>query len=471
MLNNQSVKEIQKSIYSRQISIKEVVEYYLDRIEKLNPSLNAIVLQKDRKLIIKEAIEKDKAREVDKPLNGLPIAVKDLTDVVGFKTTYGYPGSKDNEPKKNSLFVNRLINKGAIIIGKTNTAELGVGGHTINRLFGPTSNVYDLSKSAAGSSGGASSAVAAGLLPFADGTDQMGSCRGPAAYANIYGFRPTPGLISADRSGQNLDLPILTTPGCFARNPNDMSILLDEIVGSDSLDKISFDLNGSFKNQIISDKEFSAFKIGWLSNMNGEYNIEKEILDICEIKLRKLEKINIKVEELKPKINNDYLWKSWTTLRAKSIYEDTLAMNISDINSMTYQAIWEFNKGKEIKSKDLVLALDQRQQCLNQINLIFKNFDFLALPSAQVFPFDKNLQFPKEINNIKLDTYHRWLEIFILSSLLELPTITIPVGFNKDGMPMGMQIIGRNKDDLKLFSFAIKYEEAFNYSKNKPRIN
>ena len=471
MLNNQSIKEIQKSIYSRQISIKEVVEYYLDRIEELNPNLNAIVLQKDRKLIIKEAIEKDKAREVDKPLNGLPIAVKDLTDVVGFKTTYGYPGSKDNEPKKNSLFVNRLINKGAIIIGKTNTAELGVGGHTINRLFGPTSNVYDLSKSAAGSSGGASSAVAAGLLPFADGTDQMGSCRGPAAYANIYGFRPTPGLISADRSGQNLDLPILTTPGCFARNPNDMSILLDEIVGSDSLDKISFDLNGSFKNQIISDKEFSAFKIGWLSNMNGEYNIEKEILDICEIKLRELEKINIKVEELKPKINNDYLWKSWTTLRAKSIYEDTLAMNISDINSMTYQAIWEFNKGKEIKSKDLVLALDQRQQCLNQINLIFKNFDFLALPSAQVFPFDKNLQFPKEINNIKLDTYHRWLEIFILSSLLELPTITIPVGFNKDGMPMGMQIIGRNKDDLKLFSFAIKYEEAFNYSKNKPRIN
>ena len=471
MLNNQSIKEIQKSIYSRQISIKEVVEYYLDRIEKLNPNLNAIVLQKDRKLIIKEAIEKDKAREVDKPLNGLPIAVKDLTDVVGFKTTYGYPGSKDNEPKKNSLFVNRLINKGAIIIGKTNTAELGVGGHTINRLFGPTSNVYDLSKSAAGSSGGASSAVAAGLLPFADGTDQMGSCRGPAAYANIYGFRPTPGLISADRSGQNLDLPILTTPGCFARNPNDMSILLDEIVGSDSLDKISFDLNGSFKNQIISDKEFSAFKIGWLSNMNGEYTIEKDILDICEIKLRELEKINIKVEELKPKINNDYLWKSWTTLRAKSIYEDTLAMNISDINSMTYQAIWEFNKGKEIKSEDLALALNQKQQCLNQINLIFKNFDFLALPSAQVFPFDKNLQFPKEINNIKLDTYHRWLEIFILSSLLELPTITIPVGFNKDGMPMGMQIIGRNKDDLKLFSFAIKYEEAFNYSKNKPRIN
>ena len=471
MIENQSVYEIQKNIRSRQISVKEVLEYYLDKIEKLNPKLNAIVLQKDRELLIKDAIEKDNNKEIEKPLNGLPIAIKDLTDVVGFKTTYGFPGSKNNQPKKNSLFVNRLIDKGAIVIGKTNTAELGVGGHTINRLFGPTSNVYDLSKSAAGSSGGASSAVAAGLLPFADGTDQMGSCRGPAAYANIYGFRPTPGLISVDRTRQKNNLPTLTTPGCLARNPDDMSILLDEIIGSDSLDKFSFDLDGLFKNQKISDKEFSAFRVGWLSNMNGEYNIEKEILDICENKLKELEKINIKVEELKPKINNEFLWKSWTTLRAKNIFEDTLAMNILDVNSMTYQAIWEYNKGKEINSEDIQSAIDKKQQCLNQIDLIFRNFDFLALPSAQVYPFDKNLQFPKNINGIELDTYHRWLEVFILSSLLDLPTVTIPVGFNKNGMPMGMQIIGRNKDDLNVFSFASKYEDIFNYSKIKPELN
>ena len=137
---------------------------------------------------------------------------------------------------------------------------------------------------------------------------------------------------------------------------------------------------------------------------------------------------------------------------------------------MTYQAIWEYNKGKEIKSEEIRLALDQKQQCLSQINLIFQNYDFLALPSAQIFPFDKNLQYPKNINNIELDTYHRWLEVFILSSLLELPTITIPVGFNKDGMPMGMQIIGRNKDDLKVFNFANMYEKAFNFSKNKPKL-
>ena len=471
MLENLSVEEIQNNIKSREISIKEVIEYYLDKIDKVNPRLNAIVLQKDRELIIQEAITKDNAKEIDKPLNGLPVAIKDLTDVKGFKTTYGFPGSKNNQPKKNSLFVNRLIDKGAIIIGKTNTAELGVGGHTINRLFGPTSNAYDLSKSAAGSSGGASSAVASGLLPFADGTDQMGSCRGPAAYANIYGFRPTPGLIAADRQGQNLDIPILTTPGCFARNPRDMSILLDEIVGRNPVDKFSFDLDSSFKKQKISEKEFSSFKIGWLSNMNGDYIVEKDILEICEAKLKDLEKINLKVETLKPKINTNILWKSWTSLRSKSIYEDTLAMNISDISTMTYQAIWEYNKGKEITSEELQLALDQKQKCLNQINLIFEKFDFLVLPSAQIFPFDKNLQFPKNINGKTLDTYHRWLEVFILSSLLELPSITIPVGFNKDDMPMGMQIVGKNKDDLKLFSFASKYEDIFNFSKIKPNLN
>ena len=471
MLESQSVKELQNKIKSRQISIKEVVEYYLDRIEKLNPDLNAIVLQKNRELIIKEAIEKDKAKEIDKSLNGLPIAIKDLTDVVGFKTTYGFPGSKNNQPKKNSLFVNRLINKGAIVIGKTNTAELGVGGHTINRLFGPTSNVYDLSKSAAGSSGGASSAVAAGLLPFADGTDQMGSCRGPAAYANIYGFRPTPGLIPVDRTTQNLDLPILTTPGCFATNPNDMSILLDEIVGSDSLDKFSFDLSGSFKNQNISDKEFSAFKIGWLSNMNGNYNIEKDILTICENKLKDLEKINIKVELLKPKINTDILWKSWTTLRAKSIYEDIITMNIGEINQMTPQAIWEYNKGIKLTEEDVKLALNSRIELSDDVNSLFGDFDFLALPSQQSLPFDKNLRYPEKINDQLMDTYHRWIEIHIFASLFYLPSISLPIGFNKDGFPIGIQIIAKTKEDLKVMSFAKKYEEIFNFSNHKPNLN
>ena len=172
-----------------------MIEYYLNNIEKLNPKINSIVSIKSKNKIIEEA-EKKVIQNF-----GLPIAVKDLSDVVGFYTTYGYPGTKNYSPSKNSLFVDKLLEAGITIIGKPIQQNLSRG-QTINRLFGPTSNVYDVTKCAAGSSGGASTAVASGMLPFADGTDQMGSCRAPAAFANIYGFRPTTGLIASDRTFQ-----------------------------------------------------------------------------------------------------------------------------------------------------------------------------------------------------------------------------------------------------------------------------
>ena len=470
MFENKTVKELIFLIKKREISIKELNKYYLDKINILNPKLNAIVSLKDENEILDEAKKKDEQKDKSSMLFGLPIAIKDLSDVRGLPTTYGYKGTKNYLPKKNSLFVDRLINNGVIIIGKTNTAELGVGGHTINRLFGPTSNVYDLSKSAAGSSGGASSAVAAGMLPFADGTDQMGSCRGPAAFSNIYGFRPTPGLIPTDRSGHDRKLPILTTPGCFGRTPEDMSYFLDAVVGKDKIDPISFNVKGKFYDCELNDNEFSKTKICWLSDMDNSYELEDGIEDMCNKKLKELEKNNLSIVLPDIKINTDYLWQSWICLRSKSIYNDTLAMNIKNIDDMTEQAIWEYKKGSKIKDDDIDIAMKQKLDCFNQVGKLFDKFDFLALPSAQIFPFDKKIQYPYELNNKKLDTYHRWLEIFVMSSLLELPTVSVPIGFNKNGFPMGIQIIGKKGDDLKVYSFAKKYEEVFNYSKTKPRF-
>ena len=473
MFENKSILEIISLIKSKDVLVKEVVEFYLERIKKYNPVLNAIVLQKEEGQIFDEVNLKDNEDNKSKPLFGLPLACKDLIDIEGLPSTYGFPPYKDNIAKKNSLIVDRLINSGAIIIGKTNTAELGVGGHTTNRLFGPTSNPYDFSKSAAGSSGGAGAAVAAELIPFADGTDMMGSCRGPAAFANIYGFRPTTGLIPTDRSSEkNVDkFPILTSPGCFAKNPNEMAILLDCIVGSDPLDSLSIDIEGSFKESKITDKQISNIKIGWLKDMNNSYQFENGIISMCESKLKELEKYNILVESLQPEINSNVMWDSWTTLRAKSIYNDTESMNLKNIEEMTYQAIWEYKKGANIKDDDIEKAINQKNDCIKEVDDVFKDYDFLILPSAQVFPFDKNLQFPKKINDFELDTYHRWIEVFIMSSLLDLTTITVPVGFNENGMPMGMQIIAKKFDDLKLLAFAKRYEEIFNYSKIKPKFS
>ncbi len=473
MIEHKSISEIISLVQSKEVLVKEVIEFYLKRIKKYNSALNAIVLQKDEDKIISEAnlIDSQKNNQ-SKPLLGLPLACKDLFDVEGLPSTYGFLGYKNNIAKKNSLIVDRLISKGAIIIGKTNTAELGVGGHTTNRLFGPTSNPYDFSKSSGGSSGGAGAAVAAELIPFADGTDMMGSCRSPAAFANIYGFRPTTGLIPTDRSNEKkLDkFPILTSPGCFAKSPVEMAILLDCIVGSDPLDPYSIDINGSFKDSLISDKQFSKIKIGWLKDMNGDYKFENEIIDMCELKLKELEKHNLLIDNLQPKINSVEMWDSWTTLRAKSIFEDTKSMDIKSIDEMTFQAIWEYRKGEKVKDNEIKKALNQKKNCINEVDNVFKDYDFLILPSAQVFPFDKNLQFPKKINDNAIDTYHRWIEVFIMSSLLDLPTVTVPVGFNQSGLPMGMQIIAKKYDDLKLLAFAKRYEEIFNFTKVKPKL-
>ena len=472
MLENKSVQEIISIIHKKDISIKEVVCFYLDRIKKFNSSLNAIVSIKDEEEIIKEAKHKDENFDKNKPLLGLPLAPKDLLDVVGFPTTYGFPGYKNYFPKKNSLIVDRLSDAGAIIIGKTNTAELGVGGHTTNRLFGETSNPYNLSKSAGGSSGGAGVAVAANLLPFADGTDMMGSCRTPAAFANIYGFRPTPGLIPDYRTNPKKDkLPVLSTPGCMARTPNDLSIILDIVSGEHKSDPYSFSLKNKFKETEFKDEDFSNIKIGWLADMNANYKFEIGILDMCEEKLKSLEKNKVKIEKLKIKINSSYLWDSWCILRAKSIYEDVITMELKDINEMTPQAIWEYNKGFKLNEENIKKAMSLREICNEEVEKIFQNYDFLAIPSQQVFPFDKNLQYPNQINNENLDTYHRWIEVHILSSLLNLPTINVPIGFNKDGLPLGMQIIGKKYEDLKILTFAKRYEQIFEHSKSKPKLN
>ena len=474
MFEDKSISEIILLIQSKKVSVKEVVEFYLERIKKYNPTLNAIVLQRDEQNILDEANSIDKKGiDKNKPLIGLPMACKDLFDIEGFPSTYGYLDFKNNIAKKNSIIVDRLKKSGAIIIGKTNTAELGIGGHTTNRLFGPTSNPYNISKSAAGSSGGAGAAVAAGLLPFADGTDMMGSCRAPAAYANIYGFRPTTGLIPTDRSNEKrLDnFPVLTTPGCFAKTPQDMSILLDCIVGKDSTDPLSISLNSSFKDNLNNKTNFSNLRVCWLSDLNGEYNFENGIIEMCENQLKNLNNHKLEIEPLKSNITSNDLWESWNILRAKSIFDDIVSMKIDDINKMTQQAIWEFEKGKKIKKGDIDGALKQKISCQNEIEKLFEKYDFLILPSAQVFPFDKNLQYPDKINEKKLDTYHRWIEVFIMSSLLDLPTITVPIGFNDDGLPMGMQIIAKRFNDLQLLAFAKQYEECFNFNKIRPKLN
>ena len=467
MLEDLPTREIVSQINSKQISTEEVIKFYLDRINKINNALNAIISLKDEEEIRKEVKDlKQNNVENEKLLLGLPMAIKDLMDVEGLPTTYGLKKYKNNLPSRNSIMVDRLKKHGAIIIGKTNTPELGLGSHTTNNLFGTTANIFDQSKTAGGSSGGAASAVGASLLPFADGSDMMGSCRNPAAYSNLYGFRPTPGLIPEYRIMKiDKQFPLLTTPGCLTRTPDDMALLLDAVSGKHPADPFSLNPKSSFSNH--DDQDYSKIKIGWLSDMNGAYKFEEGILGLCETKLNVLNENKIHVSSITSEINPRILWDSWTTMRSKNIFDYLIAMNLDVNEELGLPTRWEYEKGRGVKSKDIETSITQREECKHAVGKLFMDYDFLAIPSAQLFPFDKSLQYPDQIAGFSMDTYHRWMEVAILASLLGLPTMSVPVGFNKNGLPMGMQIIGKQGEDIKVVSFAKKYEGIFKSSQSK----
>ena len=199
--------------------------------------------------------------------------------------------------------------------------------------------------------------------------------------------------------------------------------------------------------------------------MGGAYKFEDGIIDLCESALDDLDQTELQVAHLKSEINPTSLWDSWTTLRSKNIFDYLNEMNVVIQEELGLPIRWEYEKGRGATSDDIELSLDQRSECKNVVEHLFMNFDFLVMPSAQVFPFDKELKYPEEISGYNLNTYHRWMEVVTLSSLLGLPTISVPVGFNKNGLPMGMQIIGKKGDDLRVVSFAKKYEEIFNFSR------
>ena len=472
MIGNLSLEDQVNLIKKKEIKIIELVDFYLDRVEKLNGTLNAIINLKDFDEIRDIAKLKDKSLDSNLPLNGIPFAIKDIYDVIGFPTTEGLNINKNNLPKRNSIFVNRLQKNGAIIIGKTNTSELAIGSHTVNKIFGPTANPYNPSLSAGGSSGGAASAVSMNLVPCSDGSDMMGSCRIPAAFTNLYGYRPSPGIIPELREKSNVrKMPILTTTGVISRTPKDLCYYMNCIAGKDQNDESSIDINYSFI-KIGNLKIPNIFKIGWLNNLCEKYDFENEILSMCQQALKDISKIekNIEVEINNDDLSTDLLWKNWTTIRSKIIYDNLSESFGGKIEQLSEPAQWEYKNGININNDMLRESLMWVENAQTLISKLFNQYDLLAVPSAQVFPFDKELFSPESISGNKVDTYHRWMEITVFASLFQLPSISIPVGLNKNNLPMGIQLIAPYNEDAKLLSFAMLYESMFNHCQNKPEI-
>lgn len=463
--------ELAQLIRLRQVSCREVMQAYLGQIERYNPAVNAIVSLRPADSLLAEADQRDAelARgEYHGWMHGLPHAVKDLSLTKGLRTTLGSPLYRDYIPERDGIMVERIRAAGAIIIGKTNTPEFGLGSHSYNPIFGATGCAYAPERTAGGSSGGAAAALALQMVPVADGSDMMGSLRNPAAFNNIIGFRPSQGRVPFDDSA-DLFIDQLGYEGPMGRSVRDVALLLSVQAGGDARAPLSIAESGEqFAGSL--ERDFKGARLGWLGDLGGHLPMERGVLELCRNSFADFEAIGCQVEDTAMGFSAERLWDTWLALRHWMV-AGSLGATYADPAKrelLKPEAIWEIENGLKLSAVEVFRASAARSDWYRAISQLFERYDYLLLPSAQVFPFDKNWDWPKEIAGKPMDTYHRWMEVVIPGTLSGCPVVNVPVGFNEQGLPMGIQIIGKHQADMAVLQLAHAYEQASRWYQRCP---
>jgi amidase len=457
-----SAVELGRKLRRRELSSREVVAAFLDRIDNANPTVNAIVSLRDRDDILREADAADAALAggvVSGPLLGLPVAVKDLALTRGLRTTFGSPIFAEFVPDVDDFFVARIRAAGAIVVGKTNVPEFGLGSNTYNTVFGATLNAFDPALTSGGSSGGAAVALALHMVPVADGSDFGGSLRNPAAWNNVYGFRPSQGLVPGGPS-EEIFLSQMGVEGPMARNVRDMALLLGVQAGYDRRAPLSLDGERSFLERI--DVAPTGRRVAWLGDLGGHLPMEAGILDLCASALQRLKDASFDVEPVTPDFDFEKLWQAFVTLR-HSTSGCALKVHFDDPAKRALlkpEAVFEVEGALRLTAPEIFAASKVRSAWFRAVLELFERFDVLALPTAQVFPFDVEMHWPREVAGQSMDSYHRWMEVSAPATMAGCPAVNVPVGFDAKGRPMGMQLIGRPRGDLALLQAAAAFEQT-----------
>ena len=456
---------LSRAIRDREVSCREVMQATLERIDAVNPTYNAIVSLRDPDLLLHEAEACDaQLRERDPNsigvLHGIPQAIKDAVPTAGIRTTFGSPLLRDSVPTQDALMVQRMKAAGCIVIGKTNLPEFGLGSHTFNEVFGITRNAYDPSKSAGGSSGGAAVALAMRMLSVADGSDFMGSLRNPAAWNNVFGMRPSEGRVPR-WPAQDVFVTLLSTEGPMGRTVRDVAALLDVQAGYDPRTPRSLDGDTRYA-QSLDGFDPVAVRIGWLADLDGHLPMEANILEVCERGLRRLESAGCAVSRVAPNFSPEAVWNAWLVWR-RWLVGARIAAHLREPAHRAQvkpEALWEYDQSLHLTGEAVWNASAERSTFYQRMLALFGQHDVLALPTAQVWPFDATLRWPASIDGREMDTYHRWMEVVIYATFAGLPCISVPVGFNDGGLPMGMQLIGPPRGDLAVLRLAHAYEQS-----------
>lgn len=458
--------ELSSKIRNKEVSVREVMEAHLDQIEQVNPKVNAMVT-----LVAEQALDNASAadailakRDDVGPLFGLPVAHKDLADTAGIRTTYGSPIYKDHVPDKDVLIVERLKEAGAITVGKTNTPEFGAGSQTFNEVFGATANPYDTTKTCGGSSGGAAVALACGMVPIADGSDLGGSLRNPANFCNVVGFRTSAGRVPVwptDAGWYGLSVH-----GPMARTVSDVALMLSAIAGPDPRVPIALTEPGATFAQPLG-RDFSNTKIAWSQDL-ASFPVDPRTTAVLESQRSIFSDIGCVVEEGTPDFRDaDEVFK---VLRAW-VFEIGHRKHMKNHRDQLKQSvIWNTEAGQALTGPQIGDAEVKRTQLYHRVREFMEEYEYLILPVSQVPPFDVNQEYVTEINGVQMENYLDWMKSCYFITATGLPAISVPCGFTDDGLPVGIQIVGRHQDDLGVLQLAYAFEQATQFWKQKPAV-
>lgn len=459
-----SATEQSKLIRSKKISVQDLIRAHLDQVERYNPVLNAIVtLTADSAMAEAYAADQQLEKNADVGiLHGLPVAHKDLFLTKGVRTTFGSLAYQDFVPDVDSLPVERLKKAGGISLGKTNTPEFGAGSQTFNAVFGSTPNPYDLTKTCGGSSGGGAVALASGMISISDGTDLGGSLRNPASFCNLVGIRPSVGRVPS--WPESLGWYTMSVPGPMARTVQDVALAMAAMSGPDDRSPISLEAPGEmFLNPLA--RSFKGCKIAFSANLGG-LPVEPEVARVVESTRAVFQGLGCEVINDEPDIAQAdeifMLWRAWRTeLRITPLLKEHRAQ-------LKDTVIWNAEQGLPITGPQLARAEAKRTELYHRMREFFKKYEFLVLPVSQVAPFSIDQEFPQEINGVKMQHYIDWQKSAYLISALGNPAISVPAGFTSTNLPVGIQIVGRHRDDFGILQLAYAFEQKTHFSLRKP---
>ncbi|MGY5328013.1 amidase [Pseudomonas protegens] len=465
---------LSRAIHARELSCREVMQAYLAQIERCNPLVNALVSLGDPEALLEQADARDRQLAQGQSMgwmHGMPQAIKDLAATAGMTTSMGSPLFAEHVPQGDAISVARVRASGAIIVGKSNVPEFGLGSHTYNQLFGTTGNAYDSTLCAGGSSGGAAVALALRMLPVADGSDMMGSLRNPAAFNNVFGMRPSQGRVPFGPTPE-LFVQQLATEGPMGRTVADVARLLGTQAGFDARAPLSLK-DPSSQPEAALQRNVKGLRLGWLGDYNGYLAMEQGVLGLCEKALGDFASLGCEVESCQPDFSLAQLWDCWLVHR-HWLVQGSLGALYDDPDKRRWlkpEACWEVEGAAKLSAADVYRASQSRSDWYRALQRLFERYDFLLLPTAQVFPFDARQAWPRQIDGQEMDTYHRWMEVVIGPTLAGLPSISIPVGFNLAGLPMGLQIIGPAQADHAVLQLAYAHEQLTQWVRQRPPGN